>query len=110
MLVKKDGQLLLQKSYGYASLELAAPIPDPATKKKRITLKGDVPSPIDPPAGCRFHPRCPHRFDPCDKAEPELKQAGGDHIVASGATPTREIAPGNPSTTSLVPSIGSRVQ
>lgn len=60
----------------------AVPIPDPAVRKKRITLKGDVPSPIDPPAGCRFHPRCPYRFDPCDKQEPELKQTGGDHIVA----------------------------
>jgi oligopeptide/dipeptide ABC transporter ATP-binding protein len=60
----------------------AVPIPDPAIKKKRITLKGDVPSPIDPPAGCRFHPRCPHRFDPCDKVEPDLIQVGEDHIVA----------------------------
>ncbi|MEE4263459.1 MAG: dipeptide ABC transporter ATP-binding protein [Desulfobacteraceae bacterium] len=60
----------------------AVPIPDPAIKKKRITLKGDVPSPIDPPEGCRFHPRCPYRFDPCDKATPELTQVGGDHIVA----------------------------
>jgi oligopeptide/dipeptide ABC transporter ATP-binding protein len=60
----------------------AVPIPDPAIKKKRITLIGDVPSPIDPPAGCRFHPRCPYRFDPCDKVEPELNQVGGDHIVA----------------------------
>jgi oligopeptide/dipeptide ABC transporter ATP-binding protein len=60
----------------------AVPIPDPAIKKKRITLKGDVPSPIDPPAGCRFHPRCPYRFDPCDKVEPELFQAEDDHIVA----------------------------
>ena len=60
----------------------AVPIPDPAIKKKRITLKGDVPSPINPPAGCRFHPRCPYRFDPCDKVEPELFQAEYDHIVA----------------------------
>ena len=60
----------------------AVPIPDPEIKKKRITLKGDVPSPIDPPAGCRFHPRCPHRFDPCDKEEPGLKQTEEDHSVA----------------------------
>jgi oligopeptide transport system ATP-binding protein len=60
----------------------AVPIPDPAIKRKRITLKGDVPSPIDPPAGCRFHPRCPRRFDLCDKEEPELIQVGGDHMVA----------------------------
>ena len=60
----------------------AVPIPDPAIKKKRITLKGDVPSPIDPPSGCRFHTRCPHRFGPCDKVEPKLKQAERDHFVA----------------------------
>jgi oligopeptide/dipeptide ABC transporter ATP-binding protein len=60
----------------------AVPIPDPEIKKKRITLKGDVPSPIDPPAGCRFHPRCPYRFDPCDKEEPGLKQTEEDHGVA----------------------------
>ena len=60
----------------------AVPIPDPEIKKKRIALKGDVPSPIDPPAGCRFHPRCPHRFDPCDKEEPGLKQTEEDHSVA----------------------------
>jgi oligopeptide/dipeptide ABC transporter ATP-binding protein len=60
----------------------AVPIPDPAIKKKRITLKGDVPSPIDPPSGCRFHTRCPHRFDPCDKVRPELKQVERDHLVA----------------------------
>jgi peptide/nickel transport system ATP-binding protein/oligopeptide transport system ATP-binding protein len=41
--------------------------------KKREILKGDVPSPIDIPPGCHFHPRCPKRFDPCDKVIPELK-------------------------------------
>ena len=60
----------------------AVPIPDPAVKKKRITLTGDVPSPIDPPAGCRFHPRCPCRFEPCDQQEPELIEAAKSHYVA----------------------------
>ncbi len=60
----------------------AVPIPDPAVKKKRITLKGDVPSPIDPPSGCRFHPRCPCRFEPCDRQEPELMEAAKSHYVA----------------------------
>jgi oligopeptide/dipeptide ABC transporter ATP-binding protein len=45
--------------------------------KKREILKGDVPSPIDIPPGCPFHPRCPKRFDPCDKVVPELKETGG---------------------------------
>ena len=60
----------------------AVPIPDPTVRKTRIILKGDVPSPIDPPSGCRFHSRCPHRLEPCDRIEPELKRVEGDHLVA----------------------------
>jgi peptide/nickel transport system ATP-binding protein/oligopeptide transport system ATP-binding protein len=45
--------------------------------RKREILKGDVPSPIDIPPGCPFHPRCPKRFEPCDKVVPELKETGG---------------------------------
>ena len=60
----------------------AVPVPDPAVKKTRIILKGDVPSPIHPPSGCRFHPRCSYRFEPCDRIEPEFKRVTGDHFVA----------------------------
>jgi oligopeptide/dipeptide ABC transporter ATP-binding protein len=60
----------------------AVPVPDPKTRKERIILKGDVPSPINPPAGCSFHPRCPYRMDRCDKSEPELRDLGGNHYVA----------------------------
>ena len=60
----------------------AIPVADPKVKKKRTILKGDVPSPINPPAGCHFHPRCPHRMEGCDKGEPELINTGGDHYVA----------------------------
>lgn len=49
--------------------------------KKREILRGDVPSPIDIPPGCPFHPRCPKRFDPCDKVVPELKEAK-DRLVS----------------------------
>lgn len=51
----------------------AIPVPDPDAKKERIVLKGDVPSPIDPPAGCRFHTRCPFATDKCRTEEPLLR-------------------------------------
>jgi len=58
------------------------PVPDPATKKKRIILSGDVPTPIDPPSGCRFHPRCPIAVERCKREEPPLRDVGGGHMVA----------------------------
>ncbi len=60
----------------------AVPIPDPTIKRKRIILKGDIPSPINPPLGCRFHTRCPIKREICEKEEPELKLIGGTHYVA----------------------------
>jgi oligopeptide/dipeptide ABC transporter ATP-binding protein len=52
------------------SLLSAIPDPDPREQKERVVLEGDVPSPIEPPEGCRFHTRCPARFGPCDSVEP----------------------------------------
>jgi len=60
----------------------AIPVADPRAKKERMILKGDVPSPINPPPGCAFHPRCPRRMDICDKKVPMLKDIGGNHTVA----------------------------
>jgi len=60
----------------------AVPIPDPAVKRKRILLEGDVPSPIKPPSGCRFHTRCPVRVPACSENEQVLKQISPDHWVA----------------------------
>jgi oligopeptide/dipeptide ABC transporter ATP-binding protein len=60
----------------------AVPVPDPKKKQDRIILKGDVPSPIHPPAGCRFHPRCPYRMEICDQKEPQLKDLGDGHEVS----------------------------
>ena len=51
----------------------AVPVPDPTAKRDRIILKGDVPSPINPPSGCRFHTRCPYVFDRCRVEEPVLR-------------------------------------
>jgi len=58
------------------------PIPDPALKRERIMLTGEVPSPINPPSGCRFHPRCSQAMDICSKVEPELLDVGNGHLVA----------------------------
>jgi oligopeptide transport system ATP-binding protein len=62
----------------------AIPIPDPemAEKRKKIVLTGDVPSPVNPPLGCRFHPRCPNVMDICSKEEPKLKEIKPGHFVA----------------------------
>lgn len=64
------------------ALMSAIPIPDPTRKKQRIILPGDVPSPINPPSGCRFHPRCPIAREVCSKEEPLLRDVGGGHLVA----------------------------
>ena len=60
----------------------AVPIPDPSVKRKRIRLKGEVPSPIDPPSGCHFHTRCPIAKDVCSKEVPPLKASAEGHLVA----------------------------
>ncbi|MBW1867457.1 MAG: dipeptide ABC transporter ATP-binding protein [Deltaproteobacteria bacterium] len=59
----------------------ASPIPDPEKKRKRVLLKGDVPSPIDPPPGCRFHTRCPFVKDICRKKVPELREISTGHFA-----------------------------
>jgi oligopeptide/dipeptide ABC transporter ATP-binding protein len=60
----------------------AVPLPDPEAAKKRIILKGDVPSPINPPSGCRFHTRCPYAFARCSKEEPDMREVFPGHHVA----------------------------
>jgi oligopeptide/dipeptide ABC transporter ATP-binding protein len=60
----------------------AVPVPDPAVHRKRLILAGDVPSPIELPAGCRFHTRCPYAVDRCRKEEPMLKEVTPAHFVA----------------------------
>ena len=64
------------------ALMSAIPSADQHRRKQRIILAGDVPSPLDPPSGCRFHPRCPAAFEPCSKEEPPFKEVNPGHWVA----------------------------
>lgn len=64
------------------ALMSAIPVPDPTVKMNRIILTGDVPSPINPPPGCRFHPRCLKAMEICRKKEPKLVDIGKGHLVA----------------------------
>jgi peptide/nickel transport system ATP-binding protein len=60
----------------------AVPLPEPGAQRERVILKGDVPSPINPPKGCRFHTRCPYAFDRCRQDEPALRQTEPGHWSA----------------------------
>ena len=64
------------------SLLSAIPIPDPTVNNERIILEGDVPSPVNPPSGCRFHPRCPKAMEVCSEAVPEFKEYDDEHFAA----------------------------
>jgi oligopeptide/dipeptide ABC transporter ATP-binding protein len=64
------------------ALVLSTPIPDPTRKRGRLNLPGEVPSPANPPPGCRFHPRCSRATDVCSAQEPLLESAGAGHLVA----------------------------
>jgi oligopeptide/dipeptide ABC transporter ATP-binding protein len=73
--VGTSAQICLNPRHPYTQALLSAvPIPDPASKKQRVILKGDVPTPINPPSGCRFHTRCPVAIDRCRTEEPPLRQ------------------------------------
>jgi len=65
------------------ALFMAIPIPNPELSRRRVVLKGDVPSPVNPPSGCRFHPRCPIAIEKCSKIEPELIEHGSPGHVAA---------------------------
>jgi len=76
-------ELFNQPLHPYTIALLSAiPIPDPDVRRERILLTGDVPDPIDPPPGCRFHPRCEFAVQICEEQEPELTDVGGGHLVA----------------------------
>jgi oligopeptide/dipeptide ABC transporter ATP-binding protein len=75
------------------ALLAAAPVPDPKRKRKRIVLYGDVPSPIDPPPGCRFHTRCPFTKEFCKQQEPPLREVRPNHLAACHFVDSLEINP-----------------
>ena len=79
-------ELFLHPLHPYTqALMSAIPIPDPRLKRERIILKGDVPSPVNPPKGCRFHPRCPIAMEICSQQEPEFKLVRPEHWAACWA-------------------------
>jgi len=79
----RTGELYENPLHPYSiALFSAIPVPDPTLKTKRVMLTGEVPSPINPPLGCRFHPRCPKMMEICRREEPRLRDLGNDHFVA----------------------------
>ncbi len=83
--VSSSEELYKHPLHPYTQALLSAiPIPDPkvAKSRQRIILEGDVPSPIDPPPGCRFRGRCPYAMDICGQEDPKLVDVGGGHQVA----------------------------
>ena len=65
----------------------ATPQPDPTRKRERIVLKGELPSPLNPPTGCTFHPRCPWAFAPCPVINPALLAHEGSLVACHAVNP-----------------------
>ena len=81
--VAESEELYLNPLHPYTkALISAVPVPDPKLKRKKIILKGDVPSPLNPPRGCRFVTRCPQAMQVCGEIEPQLVEVAPNHFVA----------------------------
>ncbi|HSR10678.1 MAG TPA: dipeptide ABC transporter ATP-binding protein [Thermodesulfobacteriota bacterium] len=80
--IASNDQLYEKPLHPYTeALISASPVPSPKAKRERIVLEGDVPSPMDPPSGCHFHPRCPRAFQACRERVPELAEIDRGHAV-----------------------------
>lgn len=76
-------ELIQHATHPYTEALLAAvPVPDPTARRTQVVIMGEVPSPINPPSGCRFHPRCPYAQDKCQKEEPKISEIGKARYVA----------------------------
>ncbi|HEX3498330.1 MAG TPA: oligopeptide/dipeptide ABC transporter ATP-binding protein [Stellaceae bacterium] len=71
----------------------AAPIPNPRARRTRLVIEGDVPSPMNPPPGCRFHTRCPYAFSRCRSEEPALSEVAPGRFVACHLREDGNLAP-----------------
>jgi oligopeptide/dipeptide ABC transporter ATP-binding protein len=97
--IADKNSLFTRPQHPYTEALLSAvPVPDPDAATKRIILKGDVPSPINPPPGCRFHTRCPYAFDRCAVEEPPLQEVlpghfGACHLRDAGPAPAANGSP-----------------
>ncbi len=81
--VSEKNELYDNPLHPYTKALLSAiPIPDPEVKRERIILEGDVPTPINPPQGCRFHTRCRYAMPICSQQEPVLRDVGKEHFIA----------------------------
>lgn len=81
--VASSVELYANPLHPYTQVLLSSiPIPDPALRRNRIPLTGDVPTPINPPSGCRFHPRCPYAKEECRTTEPPLREIAPGHQAA----------------------------
>ncbi len=94
-------RVVMEPKHPYTEALLSAvPIPDPTLRKKRMILTGDVPSPVNPPSGCRFHTRCPYKEERCVAEEPPMREISPGHFAAChfseklyGAAPKTNGAP-----------------